>query len=132
MPDEDRILDSMLRDDPGQVVIFGDFACPWSFLASQRAGVLEASGVKVVWRAVEGCRHPWEVRASRQRLDQVREAIPEVQAASVRGRSSRRRSHAIRRSPRQPYRRLPKAPLPSAARSSVGCCSTRCGYMAST
>lgn len=81
MPDEDRILDSMLRDDPGQVVIFGDFACPWRFLASQRAGVLEAAGVKVVWRAAEGCRNPWEVRASRQRLDQVREAIPEVQAA---------------------------------------------------
>jgi 2-hydroxychromene-2-carboxylate isomerase len=78
--ESDRVVDSMPRNSPRQVVIYGDFACPWSYLASQRSDALEAAGVSVDWRAVEGCLHPWDTRASRQRLKQVRDAIPEVLA----------------------------------------------------
>ena len=35
------------------VIIYGDFNCPYSYLASQRAGRLRAAGVAVDWRAVE-------------------------------------------------------------------------------
>jgi hypothetical protein len=38
-------------------VVYGDFNCPWSYLAYRRAGVLAAAGVEVDWRAVE--HHPW-------------------------------------------------------------------------
>ena len=79
--DAHRVLDSTSRDTPRHLVIYGDFACPWSYLASQRADALEAVGITVDWRAVEGCLHPWDTRATKQRLEQVRDAIPEVQAA---------------------------------------------------
>ena len=36
-----------------RVVLYGDFNCPWSYLASRRAAVLAADGVTVDWRAVE-------------------------------------------------------------------------------
>lgn len=35
------------------VIIYADFNCPYSYLASQRAGRLRAAGVAVDWRAVE-------------------------------------------------------------------------------
>lgn len=35
------------------VIIYGDFNCPYSYLASQRAGRLRKRGVAVDWRAVE-------------------------------------------------------------------------------
>lgn len=40
-----------------RVVIYGDFNCPWSYLASRRAAVLATDGVTVDWRAVEHA--PW-------------------------------------------------------------------------
>jgi hypothetical protein len=40
-------------ETPPQIVVYGDFNCPWSYLASRRAGVLEAGGLRVDWRAVE-------------------------------------------------------------------------------
>lgn len=44
---------------PGeQVVMYGDFSCPWSYLAQRRATVLaRATGAVVDWRAVE--HQPW-------------------------------------------------------------------------
>jgi 2-hydroxychromene-2-carboxylate isomerase len=35
------------------VIAYGDFNCPYSYLASQRAGLLTRAGVAVDWRAVE-------------------------------------------------------------------------------
>jgi len=35
------------------VMIYGDFNCPYSYLASQRAGLLNRAGIAVDWRAVE-------------------------------------------------------------------------------
>lgn len=40
-----------------RIVIYGDFNCPWSYLASRRAAVLATDGVEVDWRAVE--HQPW-------------------------------------------------------------------------
>jgi 2-hydroxychromene-2-carboxylate isomerase len=85
LDDEDRFLDALSRSAANQVVIYGDFACPWSYLASQRAVALEAAGVRVDWRAVDGSPHPWETRATKQRLEQIRHALPEVQAALAAG-----------------------------------------------
>ena len=36
-----------------RIVVYGDFNCPWSYLASRRARVLAHDGVAVDWRAVE-------------------------------------------------------------------------------
>jgi hypothetical protein len=33
--------------------LYGDLTCPWSYLASRRAALLEADGVEVDWRMVE-------------------------------------------------------------------------------
>jgi hypothetical protein len=44
----------------GRIVLYGDFNCPWSYLASRRAAVLATDGVAVDWRAVE--HEPWRPR----------------------------------------------------------------------
>ena len=45
---------------PARIVLYGDFNCPWSYLASRRAAVLAGDGVEVDWRAVE--HEPWRPR----------------------------------------------------------------------
>lgn len=40
-----------------QLVLYGDFTCPWSYLASRRADALAATGLRVDWRAVRTPAH---------------------------------------------------------------------------
>lgn len=35
------------------LVVYGDFNCPWSYLASRRAALLSTDGLQIDWRAVE-------------------------------------------------------------------------------
>lgn len=70
----------------GRIVLYGDFNCPWSYLASRRAAVLEAAGVAVDWRAVE--HDPWRPRRfadSSTRFGCVREEMDRVLAALMPG-----------------------------------------------
>ena len=56
------------------LVLYGDFTCPWSYLASRRAEALAATGVRVDWRAVQaGAARPGTDRfpAVRGELDLV-------------------------------------------------------------
>lgn len=52
-----------VRADAPGIVLYVDFDCPWSYLASRRASVLEASGLQVDWRAVE---HDPQIPAGRR------------------------------------------------------------------
>ncbi len=70
----------------GGLVLYGDFNCPWSYLASRRAALLEADGVAVDWRAVE--HDPWRPRRftdSSTRFACVREEMDRVLAALLPG-----------------------------------------------
>jgi hypothetical protein len=52
-----RVVRDVSAADP--LVLYGDFNCPWSYLAFRRAGVLSGAGLAVDWRAVEHApRHP--------------------------------------------------------------------------
>jgi hypothetical protein len=68
----------------GRIVVYGDFNCPWSYLASRRAAILSADGVAVDWRAVTH-----EQKAVRRTSDSgtrfacVREEMDRVLAALV-------------------------------------------------
>jgi predicted DsbA family dithiol-disulfide isomerase len=42
-----------IRQTARQLVVYGDFTSPWSYLASRRAAALAALGVRVDWRAVQ-------------------------------------------------------------------------------
>lgn len=48
-------------------VVYADFNCPWSYLASRRVDALVAAGVEVDWRAVE---HDPGLPVTGRRLDQ--------------------------------------------------------------
>jgi hypothetical protein len=64
-----------------RLVVYGDFNCPWSYLAARRATLLEAAGVAVDWRAVE--HQPWRPRRfsdSSERFDDLRAELTEVRA----------------------------------------------------
>jgi 2-hydroxychromene-2-carboxylate isomerase len=52
------------------VIIYGDFNCPYSYLASQRADLLSRAGVAVGWRAVEHDRG-LPLTGSRSDIDQA-------------------------------------------------------------
>lgn len=48
------MADTATRDGPLELVIYGDFNCPFSALASERARSLEAAGRAIIdWRAIE-------------------------------------------------------------------------------
>jgi len=49
----DRACTANLGEDEMTVIIYGDFNCPYSSLASQRVDRLRKAGVAVDWRAVE-------------------------------------------------------------------------------
>lgn len=64
--------------DAARIVVHGDFACPWSHLASRRADRLAAAGVVVDWRAVEHePRRPWRADPA-ARLEALRAELPAV------------------------------------------------------
>lgn len=68
------------------IVLYGDFNCPWSYLASRRAALLESVGVDVDWRAVE--HDPWRPRRfmdSSTRFACVREEMDRVSAILLPG-----------------------------------------------
>jgi len=48
------------------VMVYGDFNCPYSYLARQRADLLSQAGVAVDWRAVE---HDWRLPVTSSRSD---------------------------------------------------------------
>ena len=48
------------------IVIYGDFNCPYSYLASLRSDLFSAAGVEIDWRAVE---HASSLPVMGQRLD---------------------------------------------------------------
>jgi hypothetical protein len=67
-----------------RIVLYGDFTCPWSYLASRRAAVLATDGVEVDWRAVE--HEPWRPRRyPDSRLDCLREELARVRMALLPG-----------------------------------------------
>lgn len=45
------------RGRAGQVLVYGDFTCPWSYLTWRRTELLRAAGVAIDWRSVE--HDPW-------------------------------------------------------------------------
>ncbi|MGH3279612.1 MAG: DsbA family oxidoreductase [Trebonia sp.] len=68
------------------VIVYGDFNCPYSYLASQRADQLGRAGVTVDWRAVE---HDPSLPATGSRADGEKDAwdreIAEVAALALPG-----------------------------------------------
>jgi 2-hydroxychromene-2-carboxylate isomerase len=69
------------------VVLYGDFAGPWSYLASRRAHRLEAAGVAVIdWRAVRSLdTRRWLPDVVTARLETARAVMPEVIEALLPG-----------------------------------------------
>lgn len=64
----------------GRLRLYGDFNCPWSYLASRRAELLAGAGFEVDWRAVEhepdGDPRDDEVR--RERVATVQQAMERI------------------------------------------------------
>ncbi|HET7682511.1 MAG TPA: DsbA family protein [Marmoricola sp.] len=68
---EVRSLRAVEPEEP--IVVYGDFNCPWSYLAFRRAAVLSAAGMAVDWRAVEHA--PRRVRPAADRVREF-ESLP--------------------------------------------------------
>jgi hypothetical protein len=65
------------------VVLYGDFNCPWSYLAARRARVLQEAGVEVDFRAVE--HDPWRPGQGGSRFDDLRQEMDRVTAELLPG-----------------------------------------------
>lgn len=52
-----RLHAARLPEPEPAITVYGDFNCPWSYLAFRRAAMLAVAGVHVDWRAVEHA--PW-------------------------------------------------------------------------
>jgi len=63
-------------------VVYGDFNCPYSYLASLRVDVLRNAGVDVEWRAVE---HAPKTPVTGRRLDDAGRAGLDAELSEVRG-----------------------------------------------
>lgn len=76
-------------DDPTElshVVVYGDFDCPWSYLASRRAALLSANGLQVDWRAVEHAPlHDATTDHASHRFENLRSEMEEVEALLLPG-----------------------------------------------
>lgn len=67
-----------------RLVLYGDFNCPWSYLASRRSAVLAATGIDVDWRAVE--HQPWQPGTDgAARFAALREEMDDVLAELLAG-----------------------------------------------
>jgi hypothetical protein len=60
----------------GPVVLYGDFNCPWSYLAARRARALRTHGLEVELRAVE--HDPWRPGQGASRFEELREEMDQV------------------------------------------------------
>lgn len=69
-----------------KVVLYGDFTCPWSYLASRRAQVLAADGLDVDWRAVRSRRWvPTRADRPQDRVVALRRELDAIGAALLPG-----------------------------------------------
>ena len=69
------------RSEVRHVVVYGDFDCPWSYLASRRAVLLSATGLQVDWRAVEHAPLPDGITEdTSHRFEDLRAEMGEVEA----------------------------------------------------
>lgn len=69
-----------------KVVLYGDFTCPWSYLASRRAAVLAADGLAVDWRAVQSSAWvPTREDRPEDRVVALRQGLEEVAGALLPG-----------------------------------------------
>lgn len=64
------------------IVVYGDFTCPYSYLASRRTDVLTEAGTLVEWRAVE---HRPGLPVAGRTLDPPARAALEDEIAEIRG-----------------------------------------------
>jgi hypothetical protein len=63
-----------------RVIAYGDFTCPWSYLAWRRSELLRAAGVAIDWRSVE--HDPWHTLRPidvTDRFSELRRALAKVE-----------------------------------------------------
>lgn len=95
--------------EPKHLVLYGDFNCPWSYLASRRAALLATDGVTVDWRAVEhDLRRPSRLSDGTVRLNCLREEMERVLAVLLPGEELPHALTASCPTPRQPSPGTPR------------------------
>jgi hypothetical protein len=72
--------------DTTPLVVYGDFSCPWSYLAFRRTRVLADHGIDVDWRAVEhDPRRPGRARRLPARVTDLQQELDRVLAMLLPG-----------------------------------------------